>query len=84
MDCPSKGRKQAPTIIKSNTFHPSSKNLSTLGTNETNLRQISKTKSPKIILSSECNTVPYSSEISGYESNPTITPDKRIIPMKKN
>jgi hypothetical protein len=45
--------------------------------------QISKTKSPKIILSRECNIVPYLAEILGYESNPTITPDKRIIPIKK-
>jgi hypothetical protein len=84
MDCPLNGRKQAPTIIKSNRFHPSSKNLPNLRPNEANLRQISKTKSHKIILSIECNIVPYLSEILGYESNPTITADKTIIPMKNN
>jgi hypothetical protein len=70
IDWPSNGRKQALTTTKSNIFHPSLKNSWTLGVNEINLRQISKTKSPKIILSKERNIVPCSSEISGYESNP--------------
>jgi hypothetical protein len=82
IDWPANGRKQALTTTKSNIFHPSLKNSWTLGVNEINLRQISETKSPKIILSKERNIVPCSSEISGYESNPTTTPDKIIIPMK--